>query len=124
MKLIIAGCRDLIDWEVVHEGIMKCTWGPQVTEVVSGGASGVDYIGEALAEKSGLPVKKFPADWKKHGRAAGPIRNRQMAEYADALLAVWDGKSRGTQNMIEEMQKLGKPTYVHRFERTTPPEAA
>lgn len=117
MKLIIAGCRDMTDWGVVHEGITRSGFGPKVTEVVSGGAQGVDYIGEGLAEKSGLPVKRFNADWKKHGKAAGPIRNRQMAEYGDALLAIWDGESRGTKNMIEEMERLGKPVYVHRFER-------
>ena len=51
-------------------------------------------------------------DWNKHGKAAGPIRNRQMAEYADCLIAVWDGKSRGTKNMIDEMNKLMKPVFL------------
>lgn len=117
MKTIIAGCRDMNDWGIVMQAIENSGFGPGTTEVVSGGAQGVDYIGEGLAEKSGVPVKRFPADWKKHGRAAGPIRNREMAQYADRLIAVWDGKSSGTKNMIEEMQKLGKPIYIHYFQR-------
>jgi len=54
---------------------------------------------------------EFPADWDTHGRAAGPIRNKQMAEYGDALLLIWDGESRGSANMKSNMKKLGKPVY-------------
>lgn len=112
MKLIIAGCRDMDDAGIVHEAILESNFGPQVTEVVSGGAQGVDSCGESLAELSGLPVKVFRADWNKHGKAAGPIRNREMAKYADALVAVWDGQSSGTKNMIDEMKALGKPVFI------------
>lgn len=64
-----------------------------------------------------IPVKRFPADWDRHGRAAGPIRNCQMAQYADALIAIWDGKSRGTKNMIDEMNKCGKPVLIRRVKQ-------
>jgi hypothetical protein len=111
MKVIIAGSRDITDHSEVSAAIRNS--GFNVTEVVSGRAPGVDSIGEALARLHGMAVKEFPADWNKHGRAAGPIRNRQMAEYADALIAVWDGQSRGTKNMIETMKKMGKKVYVH-----------
>jgi hypothetical protein len=57
----------------------------------------------------------FPADWKTHGKAAGPIRNRQMAKNAEALIALWDGNSRGTKNMIETATKLGLKVYVKRY---------
>lgn len=96
----------------MHQAIHESGFGPKVKEVVSGGAQGVDASGEAIAELHGIPVKVFRADWKKHGKAAGPIRNAEMASYADALVAVWDGKSRGTGNMIDTMQTLGKPVYV------------
>lgn len=117
MKTIIAGCRDIDDTGIVQDAIERSGFGPGTTEVVSGGASGIDRVGESLAHLHGVAVKVFRADWKKHGRAAGPIRNREMAAYADRLIAVWDGKSRGTENMICEMERLGKPVYVHRVTR-------
>lgn len=85
----------------------------EITEVVSGTCKGVDQLGEEWAERKGIPVKKFPADWSKHGRRAGPLRNREMAKYADALIAIWDGKSRGTRSMIDEALREGLEVYVH-----------
>lgn len=85
--------------------------GFQITEVVSGRATGVDRLGEYWAAIAGKPVKHFPADWSL-GRAAGHIRNGQMASYADALIAVWDGQSPGTRNMIETARKRGLKVYV------------
>lgn len=111
MKLIIAGNRDRFP-SVDAIGRAVHSMGIEVTEVVNGGASGVDAQAWSWATLAGLPVKPFPADWGKHGKAAGPIRNRQMAEYADALLAIWDGQSPGTRNMVQEMGKLGKPTTI------------
>jgi hypothetical protein len=88
-----------------------------ITEVVSGGATGVDELGEAWAKAQGIPITQFlvsKADWDTYGKSAGPRRNRVMAAYGDALLAIWDGASRGTANMIAEMRSLGKPTIVWR----------
>ena len=65
------------------------------------------------AFRTGTDVKEFPANWARHGRSAGPIRNQEMAEYADALIALWDGKSKGTENMISEAQKRGLKVYIH-----------
>ncbi len=76
-----------------------------IREVVSGGASGADAGGEAWARKRGIPVKRFPADWNTHGRAAGPIRNRQMAEYADGVVLFPGG--RGTDSMRREAERRG-----------------
>jgi|SRR5581483_407285 len=121
MKVIIAGSRDIEDWAVVADAIRKS--GFEFTEVVSGGARGVDHVGEALARLHHMPVKVFPADWKKFGRAAGPYRNTEMAKYADALVAVWDGKSPGTRHMINQMKSLNKPVYVHIHERNENEEA-
>lgn len=111
MKTIIAGSRTVKRKFTVLDAMNFCGW--DITEVVSGGADGVDKIGEALAIDSNIPVKRFPADWSQYGKAAGPIRNRQMAAYADALIAVWDGKSRGTANMIKEAKKAGLTVYVY-----------
>lgn len=79
----------------------------KITEVVSGAAKGIDTAGEIWCASKGLPLTRFPADWRKHGRAAGPIRNRQMAEYADALILIWDGKSRGSANMLKTARDMG-----------------
>lgn len=103
LKVIIAGTRtfaateDQIDkW--IKEPLEKM--GGYVAEVVSGGATGIDAAGEKWARAHDIPIKVFKADWDKHGRAAGPIRNRLMAEYADALVVIWDGKSPGSKNML------------------------
>ena len=108
MKVIIAGSRDITDEKFVIDEFWKLPI--EATEIVSGCAKGVDTIGEFIAESIGIPVKKFPADWKTHGKAAGPIRNKQMAEYADAAIVIHNG-SRGSLNMIEQMKKLNKPVY-------------
>jgi predicted Rossmann-fold nucleotide-binding protein len=110
MKVIIAGSRHITDRVALAKAINQS--GFEIAEVVSGCAPGVDTMGEALALADGHSIRKFPADWNKHGRAAGPIRNKQMAEYADAAIILWDGKSRGTLNMIKNMSALDKPYFI------------
>ena len=112
MRTIVAGSRGITYMAMVREAVRSS--GFRVTEVVSGGARGVDRLGERLAEEMGVPCRVFPADWNRHGRSAGVIRNRTMAEYADALVAVWDGSSRGTANMISQARQLGLEVHVHR----------
>jgi len=70
-------------------------------EIVSGGADGVDKLGERYAKEHNHKLTIMNADWKQYGKVAGPIRNRQMAEYADALIAFWLDSSKGTKNMID-----------------------
>ena len=110
MKVIIAGSRDGVFQRDVDEAMALC--GFQVTEVVSGTARGVDRLGEHWARTHHIPIKPFPADWSK-GRAAGPIRNEQMARYADALVAVWDGQTPGTRSMIQAAQRRGLKVFVY-----------
>lgn len=110
MKTIVAGSRSITDYEVVKKAIEKS--GFAITEVVCGCAEGVDTLGARWGRANGIPVKMFPADWKKHGKAAGPIRNIRMANYADALIAVWDGASRGTEHMVRAAQDGGLHLYV------------
>lgn len=110
MKTIIAGSRDIEEYEYVEQACRDCGW--DVTSVVSGTARGADLLGEEYALKHELQLFQFPADWNKHGRAAGHIRNAEMANNADALIALWDGKSRGTENMINVARKKGLQVYV------------
>jgi hypothetical protein len=115
MKLIIAGGRDyhltpddyaFLDW--IHANV-------PVTEVVSGMASGADTCGEMWAISEGLPVTSFYAMWKEYGKAAGPFRNRQMAEYVQGsgALVLFPG-GRGTNNMHKTAQELGVPIFDRR----------
>jgi hypothetical protein len=83
-------------------------------EIISGGAYGVDFCAEVFATRRNLPFTIFKAEWDTYGKRAGFIRNAQMAEYADALIAVWDGSSRGTAHMIKTMEALGKPVFVYK----------
>lgn len=106
MKLIICGGRD---YELSAAAYDKLWNIHGVTEVVSGGATGADACGEFWARVSHVPVKRFPADWGFHGKAAGPIRNRQMAEYADAVALFKGGK--GTANMRAEAERAGLIIY-------------
>lgn len=120
MKIIIAGGRDFNNLEYMTQ--VMTFLGIFPTEVVSGGQKsynketnqsyGADYLGEKWAAGMTVPIKTFSADWITHGRAAGPIRNGQMADYADFLVAFWDGKSRGTKNMIDQMIERKKPYTV------------
>jgi glycerophosphoryl diester phosphodiesterase len=117
MKVIIAGSRTITDAYLVRKAVEDS--GFTVTEVVCGLARGADQLGRLYAQRNKIPVKEFPADWKKFGRAAGVKRNREMALYADALIAVWDGYSRGTKNMIETAKSLGLRVYVHTVAQAT-----
>lgn len=105
MKLIIAGGRNhqLAPIDYHQLDILNRRYG--ITEVAHGGATGVDECGKTWATIEGIAVRCFRADWKTHGKAAGPIRNRQMAEYADAVVLFPGG--RGTQSMFEEAKKAG-----------------
>ncbi len=117
MRVIIAGCREFTDYEFFEEkvGRILCATQPRDIEIVSGGAKGVDTMARDLAAHYGIKCTVMPADWNANGKAAGPIRNRQMAEYGTHLIAFWDGKSRGTKNMIEEAEKCGLTIRVVRI---------
>jgi len=113
MKTIIAGSRSITDFSTVEKAVEESGWKNKITEIVSGCARGIDKLGEMWARNHGIPVKRFPADWDKHGRSAGYRRNIDMAKYGDALVAIWRNNSKGTANMVNTMKKLGKPIYIH-----------
>jgi hypothetical protein len=107
----VAGSRTIRDPRVVARAIAAS--GFDVTVLVSGGAQGVDRLGEEWARDRYVHVERWPADWAKHGKAAGPIRNEAMAAAAHALVAVWDGVSRGTAHMVRAARARGLQVYVH-----------
>lgn len=83
----------------------------EITEIVSGGCRGIDLAGEMFAENYNIPVKRFLPEWENEGKAAGPIRNSQMANYADALILIWDGTSRGSADMKKKAEQKGLKIY-------------
>lgn len=115
MRVIIAGSRSITNIKYVIDAIEFCksTKNIDITEVVSGAARGVDKLGEKWARENNIKISSHPADWNTYKKAAGYIRNKEMGEYADFLIAVWDGNSNGTRHMINIMKKLNKPYYIH-----------
>ncbi len=115
-KLIVAGGRDFTDSDAMNRYIgsivMHATIAGRQVSIVSGMAHGADALGAAFARDQDIALYEFPADWNQYGKGAGFIRNREMAQFADGLLAFWDGKSRGTKHMIETMQDMGKLTHI------------
>lgn len=109
MKLIIAGGRDYTFKPDDIEALDQLHSNVKVTEVVSGTQRGADKEGEMWAVNNNLPIKRFPPDWNTYGRMAGPMRNYQMAEYADAV-ALFPG-GRGTQSMFNEAKRAGIKIY-------------
>jgi hypothetical protein len=119
MKVIIAGSRTFDDYKKLEE---VCDWAfskQEEIEVVCGMAKGADLLGKRYAESRGHKVKEFPADWKVNGKAAGPIRNEEMAKYADALILFWDGSSKGSLHMATMAKKynLKSKIYIYGKER-------
>ena len=118
-KLIVAGGREYADAGQLEAEIRHLADGElkhHAVSLVSGMARGADLLAYEFAKANQVVCYEFPANWKAQPRAAGFIRNRDMANFSDGLLAFWDGKSRGTQHMIDTMENLGKPVRIVRYE--------
>lgn len=112
MRWIIAGGRNFTNYSLLKKECNKVFSEYPAAEIVSGAARGADALGQIYATTNGIPLKNFPAQWDVFGKSAGYRRNEQMRDYADALIAFWDGESKGTKHMIDIMQKAGKKVYV------------
>ncbi|MEO1416242.1 MAG: DUF2493 domain-containing protein [Bacteroidota bacterium] len=112
MKIIIAGSRTFQDYErlvaICDQLLGSMDLADDPIEIVSGAARGADQLGEAYASSKGYIIQRFPADWAKWGKMAGPLRNQAMAAYADGAIIFWDGRSRGTKHLIRVLRKEGK----------------
>ena len=101
MKVALVGSRDIPVNPHAAAHIIRALF-PNCTEIVSGGCNqGADSQAHLVAALMGVEYKEFKADWDKHGRAAGPIRNKEIVKYSDGVVAYWDGKSRGTKSTID-----------------------
>ncbi|MBR7131946.1 MAG: DUF2493 domain-containing protein [Clostridia bacterium] len=122
-KIVVAGCRDYQDYEQAKEYIDFCISNikKKYTLVfVSGGCAGADMLGERYARENGYEIERYPAEWEKYGRSAGPKRNEQMAKAADFVICFWDGQSRGTKTMIEFARQMGKRVKIKKIKLTFP----
>lgn len=109
-KIAVVGSRDYDNLEGVRTFVTGFA-GADV-EIVSGGARGVDREAEKTSRRLGIPVKVFPADWERHGKQAGFIRNQQIVDYCDELVAFWDGTSNGTRHAYRQAVAQEKPVAV------------
>lgn len=116
MFYIIAGGRDFADYNrlaYVCDRIIRMDKAPPV--VLSGGCRGADQMGKIWAEKAAILCDVYHANWDKHGKAAGPIRNQKMVDAADALIAFWDGESRGTKDVIKRAAKARLNIHLYYY---------
>lgn len=116
-RVIIAGGRDFNNYELLERSMDKLL--VNITEdiaVVCGMARGADTLGEVYAKSRGHEVHYFPADWNQFGKSAGYRRNEQMAQNADALVAFWNGESRGTKHMIDLAIRYNLKVRIIRYE--------
>jgi hypothetical protein len=120
-KVIIAGSRGFSNYKLLREQCNKYLREKRKTSniiIVSGHARGADTLGEKYAQDEGFALEIYPAQWKKLGKQAGYRRNEQMAEVADALIAFWDGESKGTKHMIDIMNAKSLQVKVVEYETT------
>jgi hypothetical protein len=111
LKVAIVGSRDYQHPQKVRDYVAKL---PAATIVVTGGARGVDRVAEAAATACGLQVLIFSADWARHKKLAGFIRNSKIVDASDRVVAFWDGASHGTADTVEKARIAGKPVEVIR----------
>ena len=117
LKVIVAGTRSFKDYALLKEklDLYLSHYPSESLEIVSGKAKGADSLGEQYATENEISIAEFPADWDSYGKRAGYLRNEQMAEYADCLVAFWNGKSVGTRHMIDLARKHGLKVRIVKY---------
>jgi len=110
MNVLVCGSRDVTNYMAVEDAITES--GYVITKLISGAARGVDSLAVQWAKDNNIPYEEFPADWEKYGRKAGYLRNEEMVNKADAVIAVWDGVSKGTGHSITIASKKKIPVFV------------
>jgi hypothetical protein len=116
-RIIIAGGRSFDDFDLLKTKLNLYFSKLDLSdlEIVSGGAKGADSLGESYANINGIKLKRFPADWNKYGQGAGYRRNSEMANYANGLIAFWDGRSKGTLHMINLAKSKGIAVKIVKY---------
>lgn len=117
-RVVVAGCRDFNNYELAKEYIdlmIKNIRKEHTLVFVSGCCTGADMLGERYAAENGFEIERYPADWDKYGKSAGPKRNKEMACIADFVICFWDGKSNGTKSMIDYAVKMKKTIRIKKI---------
>ncbi len=113
MKLAIVGSRGFTDYDMFKKRVQEVEkLDGKITEIISGGASGADTLAERYADEFNIPKDIKYAEWEKHGRVAGFIRNTEIVKACDNILVFWDGKSKGTKDTLEKAHDAQKPLRV------------
>lgn len=122
-RVLIFGSRHFSDRDLLFRCLDKAaerlaSKGSPITEVISGTARGADTIGEHWAQARGIAVRRFPAQWDRYGKRAGPLRNQQMLTEGGPTHAVgfMYRNSRGTADMYRRLTAAGVPTWLLRLE--------
>lgn len=108
MKLAVVGNRNYTNYITIKSAIDQIRTHVAVTEIVSGGATGVDALAKRYATEEKIKYVEFPADWATYGKAAGPLRNQQIVDYCDRVLAFPTDNSPGTQDTIKRATNANK----------------
>ena len=108
MKLAIVGSRHFLDYSWMLDCLLSHFRLEDIDTVISGGARGADALAERFAYEYGIPLVVVQADWDRHGRRAGPIRNTEIVRQADAVAAFWDGVSAGTRDTVTKARMAGR----------------
>ncbi len=114
-RIVIAGTRNFNNYCIAKEYITQCIKSENTDDsitILSGGCKGADKLGERYAAEHRYTLEIYKADWKRYGKAAGPIRNQKMARDADIVICFWNGKSRGTKSMIDFAKANDKRVYI------------
>ena len=111
-RIVIGGYRNFNNYEIFKNFVDLCIGDKSEITILSGRCKGTDLMAEQYAKEKGVGLEIYPADWKKYGKAAGPIRNRQMVENADTVIAFVSKTASGTKNLIENAKKLDKKLFV------------
>jgi hypothetical protein len=112
VKTIIAGSRQVTNYQSLLNALKD--YKLPITEILSGHAKGADMLGERYAREHDILLTVHPADWDEYGKKAGYLRNVEMANNADALIALWDGTSKGTKHMIDIAKKKNLKVFIYR----------
>lgn len=114
-RVVVAGCRNYNNYNQAKSYIDNCIREIRkkyILVFISGSCTGADMLGERYAKENGYLIERYPAEWDKYGRNAGPMRNMKMAHICDYVICFWDGKSKGTKSMIDCAKKLNKPIRI------------
>jgi hypothetical protein len=114
VRLLICGSRHVLSLQILEQALYRAgIEAASVTAVIHGAARGVDHSADTWARMHGIPVEQFPADWNRYGARAGPLRNQQMVDVAEAVLAIPCSKSRGTWDTVRRARERGLPVHVY-----------